>query len=489
MRTDRVLLAVAASFLLPSVTACGSTSSGDSADASASGDGGGAPADTKDSSAGPAGEAGDSGSAPVDSASGSPGGDSGSGADGGTAGDSGTPLPSGRSFPDTWGTVAILADQFPSGLSAAQQRFVATHFVGTEKQVLSDTRALRAINPNFLVLHYHLAMWQSAPSVSFIIDGQTWGNDYPTVTADESWFWHNASNGRVTAPDGKFLMNVSVKAFSDYWASSLATQVADGEYDGIMFDSAAPNLLQGWCGGSGANQDSRLAGTAAKDTAFAELGSTTWIAAWQTWIGALDATLAAKGIPLIPNDGSFVTSWDTTNYALTAGVFSEGFADPTFAESDWKAATTELLSLSAAGKILILQNYLASANDTKTRLYYLANYLLVKGHATYLDYFAGGPLEWYPEWTVDLGAPTGPVVTDVSALASGGVYRRDFAKGSVLVNPATSTVNVDLGATLNLVAPSGGGAIDASGNVAGSVMTSPVTSVALAPTSAAIVLR
>jgi hypothetical protein len=70
------------------------------------------------------------------------------------------------------------------------------------------------------------------------------------VTQNETWFWHDTSSQRVTAPDGKFLMNVSVQGFADYWATSLAQQVADGDYDGIMFDSASPSLLQGWCGGS-----------------------------------------------------------------------------------------------------------------------------------------------------------------------------------------------------------------------------------------------
>ncbi len=399
-------------------------------------------------------------------------------------------LPSGRSFPDTWSTIGILADQFPSGLSSGQQQFAATHFVGTEKQVLPDTQALRAINPNFLVLHYHLAMWQSAPNVSFITNGTSWGNDYPTVTQNETWFWHNTSNNRVTASDGKFLMNVSVPGFDSYWASSLAQQVAAGQYDGIMFDSASPALLQAWCGGSDlTDQDPRLAGTAAHDTSFAELGNVTWITAWQTWMSALNASLAAQGIPLIPNDGAFITGWDTTDYTVTAGVFSEGFADPTFAPSDWKASTNELLKLASEDKIMILQNYLSSSDDTAKRLYYLGNYLLVKGHHTYLDYFAGGPLEWYPEWALDLGAPTTPATTDVSTLASGGVYRRDFAKGTVLVNPTGSPVTVALGGTYQQVVPSGGGAIDSSGAAPGTLSTTAVTSVSVGATSAVVLTK
>jgi hypothetical protein len=469
--------------LAAACSASSSTGGGSSADASA-------PDGENDSSGGGAASGSSGGSTGSSgSSSGSGGGDAGHDGGRADAGLDGGVLPSGRSFPDTWSTIAILADQLPSGMPAAQQSFAAMHYVGTEKQLLADTQALRAINPNFIVLHYHLAMWQSA--VNFIDDGSSWGNDLPTVTQNETWFWHNAtdttSTGRVTAPDGKFLMNVSVQGFASYWLSSLTQQVADGQYDGIMFDSAAPSVIQGWCGGSGAGQDGRLAGTAARYANFTELGGTTWIDAWQTWISALDSSLAARGIPLIPNDGAFVTGWDNTHYALTAGVFSEGFAATSFAESDWQAATNELLSLAAADKLMILQNYLTASTDVATRMYYLGNYLLVKGHHTYLDYFASGPLEWYPEWTVNLGAPTTVQTTSVASLLSGGIYRRDFANGSVLVNPSSSSVQVTI--TGRQVIPAGGGAVDAVGDQPGTVSTTNVTSVTLAATSAAIVLR
>jgi hypothetical protein len=403
--------------------------------------------------------------------------------DGGTSNDAASPR--GRTFPDTYATVAILADQLPA-MTTAQQQFAAMHYVGTQKQVLSVTQALRTLNPNFIVLHYHLAMWQSAPTTSFIVDGMSWGNDYPTVTTHEDWFWHNASSQRVpSSADGKLLMNVSVAGFQSYWATSLAQQVKAGDYDGIFLDSASPALLQGECSGT----DSRLAGTAARGTTFAELGNISWISAWEAWISALDTALAAQGIPLIPNTSAFTTTWDNSNYGLTAGIFSEGFAGTGFALSDWQASTNELLALAAADKIMILQNYLSTSGDLATRLYYLGNYLLVKGHHTYLDYFAAGPLAWYPEWGIDLGAPTTPATTQVSALLSGGVYRRDFAKGSVLVNPSSSPVNVQLGATFQRVVPSGGGAVDTAGTSSGSLTTTPVTSVNVGATTAEIVLN
>ncbi len=128
------------------------------------------------------------------------------------------------------------------------------------------------------------------------------------------------------------------------------------------------------------------------------------------------------------------------------------------------------------------------AARTDPRGCYLGNYLLVKGHHTYLDYFAAGPLEWYPEWAIDLGAPT-TAATDVTALASGGVYRRDFANGSVLVNPTSSAVNVSLGGTYNQVVPSGGGAVDANGDTPGTLSMQSVTQVSVGATAAVLVLK
>jgi hypothetical protein len=390
----------------------------------------------------------------------------------------------GSKWPDTTATIAVLADQL-GNLTAAQRTFVASHMVGSQKLTLNQSMPLRALNPNFIVLHYHLSIWQSAPGTTFIIDGMNWSNDYPTVTTHETWFFHNQQNMRLASTaDGKLLMNLNDAGFAAYWESSLEMQVAAGQYDGIFADSAAPSLLQGEVG----NQDPRLAGTGAKDSPIAEWGGMTYIQVWETWIKKLNDDLAAKGIPLIPNTGPFITGWDNTDYSLTAGIFSEGYASPSFAESDWQASTNELLSLAAKGKIMILQNYLGATTDVATRMYYLSNYLLVKNAHTYIDYFASGPVEWYPEWGIDLGAPTTTGMT-VADLLKGGVYRRDFQKGSVLVNPSGAAVMVSLGATMQQAVPTGGGPIDMSGGTTGTLMMMPVTSVSVPATGAVIVLQ
>jgi hypothetical protein len=392
----------------------------------------------------------------------------------------------GRSFPDTSARIGIFADQLPSAMSEPQERFAATHYVGSQKLTLNLSGLLRAINPNFLVLHYHLAMWQSAPNVAFIVDGNRWANDYSTVSPHETWFWHNQLNQRVTSnQDGKFLMNVSEPAFQMYWRDSIAEQVRAGDYDGVFLDSASPALLQ-W--EARAPLDSRLLGAGVRTNTFPELGGKNWITAWQDWIGQLDRSLAAQGIPLIPNAGAFATTWDNTDYSLTAGVFAEGFCDPRQTTDDWKAAVNQILSLVRANKIVILQNYLSSPADLAKRRYLLASYLLLKGSRTYIVYFASSTLEWYPEWNLDLGTAQ-RTATEVGDLLWNGIYRRDFSKGMVLVNPTLRPVRINLGATFQRVEPQGGGAVLRDGVMTGRLTTSKVTSLEIAGKAAEILLR
>jgi hypothetical protein len=397
-----------------------------------------------------------------------------------------TLLARGRSFPDTTSRIAILTDQLPGGMTDAQVRFAATHYVGTQKISLQLSQPLRAVNPDFLVLHYRLAMWQSAPHVNYVVDGLRWSNDYPFVTQHESWFWHNPDGRRVASnQDGKLLMNIADPGFRGYWRDSLVRQVRAGDYDGVFFDSASPALLQ-W--EARTPLDRRLLGTGVRFNRFPELGGRSWIAAWEDWIAELDTALAREGIPLIPNVGALATTWDNTNYGLTAGVFCEGFLDPGLDTADWKAAANQTLALARQGKIVILQNYLRSTDDVAKRKYLLGGYLLVKGSRTYLEYFASSMLEWYPEWDLDIGAPlTQP--TTIEELAWNGVYRREFEKGIMLVNPGTSSVQVDVGTTFRRAEPVGGGPVPTSGVASGKLGLSPVTAVVLPPKSAEILLR
>jgi Hypothetical glycosyl hydrolase family 15 len=98
-------------------------------------------------------------------------------------------------------------------------------------------------------------------------------------------------------------------------------------------------------------------------------------------------------------------------------------------------------ALHAKGKGVVLD---ASAPTYAQRLYGLAGYFLISdGRDAMGNYQAGTPDDWWAGYDTDLGEALGPRYE-----TQGGVLRRDFTRGSVLMNvpdSPTRTVNVGSG--------------------------------------------
>jgi hypothetical protein len=62
--------------------------------------------------------------------------------------------------------------------------------------------------------------------------------------------------------------------------------------------------------------------------------------------------------------------------------------------------------------------------------------------------FTSGISPWNAAWTTDVGSPTGPKYQIASK-----VWRRDFTKGTVVVNPSTSSVTTTVNGTSHTIAP------------------------------------
>lgn len=392
-------------------------------------------------------------------------------------------------FPNTWDHIGVFVDSLPYDMTGAQIQFAATHYIGSQKLPLSLTKRLRTVNPKFIVIHYHLAIWQSNPKVPFIIDGEHWGNDYPYVSKHRDWFWLNAQGRRVqSSDDGKYLMNISNTDFQRYWVSSLIRQMKDGNYQGVFLDSASVDLLQDWCG----KADPRLAGTAAHSRPFKELGGKTWSQAYQAFMSDVSDNLARAGYAAIPNIGNLYTGWDKTDYYSTStGAFLES-AFMTHSPSDWRMGAARLLRLTSRNKITLLQPYLDREDDTAQRMYYIACYLLFRSGRTYIDYFGGGHrqevLSWYPEYDLSMGKPIG-AISDVNQLSTPeGVYMRRYENGLAIVNPTSGSVNVTFPKTYWNATPDGGGPVPASGKPSGTMRYQPVNNLTLAPWSGAVVM-
>ena len=410
----------------------------------------------------------------------------------------------GSAFPFTDnGAIYLLSDQLNTpAISGQLTNFIATHFVGTEKLTSSQNAPFKAINPNWVLLNYRLAT--SSGPVDYIV-GDQWGSDWPMVTSHEDWFMHNADGVRLHNGDWNwYLHDISNPDFRQYWVSSTIDSMRATGAVGIMADSFDAGVGSFWFD----QFDIRFAGTHAGDPAYWPNG-VTWLNQMDNFASYVLQQYAAtpEQFVFLPNLDALNTSWENINYNQLNGAFLEGFGDQGGgylggSTGDWILGMNRALPLSAAGAVLIMQPYLQNdANSTlglEQRGYELGTYLLLQGQHTFLNVGAGPSptgAYYYPEDTINLDNPLTPVATDVSQYLWNGIYRREFQNGIVLVNPTNNTVNIPLDQSYQLVSYTGGGALsssslDANGSyIDGVVNMTPVNSVTLAPSTAAILLN
>ena len=396
-----------------------------------------------------------------------------------------------RPWPDTSLRIVPFSDQLPDSLTAAQREFAATRFAGTQKMTRSAIRSLRAYNPDFLCLHYQLAV--GAGPEAFII-GDLWASDWTFVNAQSPWFLRTSADQRVhqtqwnwDVMDVRYADGHAVSGFPAYWISNCLARIRAAENDGVFADSFTP--------------DSYGFGQTTPPHPWLEdigLCLANWVPSLEQFgAEAKQALSGTNGFVFLPNLGGLVTSWLDMDYGIGHGGMIEGFAfwgpDSYFDPADWELQMDRALRLVRSNKIVICQSYPAPG-DARERMFATASYLLVKGSRTYLNLLSSDDvaLEYYPEYAIDLGGAVGAIPSGVDALrhADWGVFRRDYSNGIVLVNPSAAAINIaSLGTNYWRVIANGGGAVNASGGYGGSLATSLVSSLSLPARSGAVLLR
>ncbi len=85
-----------------------------------------------------------------------------------------------------------------------------------------------------------------------------------------------------------------------------------------------------------------------------------------------------------------MTGRDITDYSGTDGIMVEGFGRWTdggyfsVQDEDWQLQMDRILGMVNMDKIVILQQYVKE-EDKRDRMFLLGNYLLTKGHHTYIN--------------------------------------------------------------------------------------------------------
>jgi hypothetical protein len=112
-----------------------------------------------------------------------------------------------------------------------------------------------------------------------------------------------------------------------------------------------------------------------------------------------------------------------------------GYAD----QATWTIQLHELQLAEAEGKLFIGISH-SSSHDQRAAVYGYATELLAgDGRAVFAMESDYAGENWFPEYGYTLGAPRGG-----QRIGPGGVHRRAFARGLVLVNPTDTTQTVKL---------------------------------------------
>ncbi|HBA83506.1 MAG TPA: hypothetical protein DCZ95_05360 [Verrucomicrobia bacterium] len=397
-----------------------------------------------------------------------------------------------RPWPDTSCRIGVFSDQLPNSLNAAQRQFAATNLAGTQKMLRDEIRAIRAYNTNFLCVHYQLAVGCGTHS---FIDGNAWTSDWAVVNAQSGWFLLNPAMQRVHQTGWNWdVMNVTYSnstantAFPQYWITTCLARIKSAEDDGVFADSFTQDAYSfGQCNPSHPWLESVTA------------CQTGWVPHLEKFGAAVKAAFDTdtNGFLFLPNLGGLITGWDSMNYGVGHGGMIEGFCywdsyNP-FDSADWTLQMNRALALARSNKVIICQSY-PETWDYTGRLFAVTSYLLIKGSRTYLNLLTTGEvaLEYYPEYTIDLGGAFSNAPAGMTNLWSSAwrVFRRSFTNGLVLVNPGAAPVTINnLGTNYQRVTATGGGAVDASGQYGGSLSLTTITSLTLAARSGAVLMR
>jgi hypothetical protein len=362
---------------------------------------------------------------------------------------------------------SIAALRICSSCASAGGSLARYHYVILNSWDAPLLPALKAQNPGLKALVYkNLSFTESYGCVGGVdLPNQTTGVGY--CDADQNhpdWFLTDSSGNRLNSAGypQAWMMDVGNPDYQAKWLANVLADVHAGGWDGVFMDDTDADL--GW----------HLNGrTIARYPTTAS-----WRAATRSMLASVGPALQSAGYLAVPNmyapwasDYDAQATWSdwlqfvsggAQEYYSKWGTTSSGW----FSGGDWTFRQQFQVLTEQAGKIFLGITYGPHA-DARSMAWARANFLLFDDPA------AGGALVYEfsdPEaqdpyssgWAADIGTPAG------ARFQVGSAWRRNYSDGTVVVNPTSSSLTVQLGQSY----------LDADGN--------PVSAVTLGPTTGAV---
>lgn len=320
---------------------------------------------------------------------------------------------------------------FPSAsTSATRNGYVVLQAWQTERM-----HELKRQNPNLKVLVYK--------NLGFSAQGAGPEGRYSSGVGYEeakpSWFLKNTSGQSFTGEGYSWLwaMDVGNREYQEKWAENVVGELTAEGWDGVELDDACGTLKYHYEPSKVAEYPTDAKYAAAMESALAYIGP----------------KIKASGKLAIPNFACWVEEpamYDRWLSYVSGGIdemfvkwgsnAGEGYRD----SYQWQVQVEEARYANQHGKVFIGFTQ-GSVGDTQAARYGYAS-MLMGSESAELSSYAYTPNyeteQWLPEYEYELGTPT-----EAATEVAGGVFRRQFTEGLVLVNPTSSPRTVGFGGT------------------------------------------
>jgi len=305
-------------------------------------------------------------------------------------------------------------------------------FVILQGSQVRRATALKRDNPALKVLLYK--------DLSFMQTADGAGNAGAGVTTQEAeahpeWYLLDTAGRRFTSStfDYLYAADVGSLSYQQKWADNALAMVRSGPWDGVFADDTNATLRYHHAVSDVAQYPTDAAYQAATESALATIAP----------------RFAATGKLLVPNFGAWREYPDVVGDWLgrVGGGMDEMFVrtrstsgDGYLTGSEWQTQLDEVKRAAALGKEMLAISH-GAATDAEAARYGYATVLLggqgLTSFALHDDYTTEN---WFPEYDLPIGTPIA-----LEHEEAGGVHRRVFSNGLVLVNPTMTAVTVSLG--------------------------------------------
>ncbi|MGH2969784.1 MAG: putative glycoside hydrolase, partial [Solirubrobacteraceae bacterium] len=313
--------------------------------------------------------------------------------------------------------------------TAARNRFVILHEWERDRML-----ALKAADPRVTVLMYK--------NLGFMMERDQWGNASTGVSMQEAeqrpeWYLLDTDGRRFTSwsYDYIYAADVGSASYQRRWADNVIAKLQAQGWDGVFMDDTNPTMRHHYTVGDVAKYPSDALYGAATGAAVAYIGDRVRGAgklivpnfgSWRDYRGVVDGWLdhVSGGME------EFFTKWGNT---ADVGYLTGG---------DWDRNLGALEAAEAKRKYFLGVSHAPSGDAAAARYGWATTLLGAGGRAAFALHADYTNESRFPEYDYDIGEPTSARTRD-----AGGIHRRAFSNGLVLVNPTTTARTAALGGT------------------------------------------